>query len=84
MPQAQPTVAFTTLELRLLDRLTKTPRHLADVQSVACYLEKLAQLGGYLRRAHDPPPGNQVIWKGMSRLTDIKLGYLLAKENVGN
>ena len=32
----------------------------------------------------DPPPGNQVIWKGMARLTDIELGYLLAKGNVGN
>jgi len=83
-PQVDPEMAFTKLEIQLLDRLTKTPRHLADVQSVACYLEKLAQLGGYLRRAHDPPPGNQLIWKGMARLTDIELGYLLAKENVGN
>ncbi len=84
VPQADLALAFTKLERQLLDRLTKTPRHLAEVQSVACYLEKLAQLGGHLRRAHDPPPGNQLIWKGMARLTDIELGYLLAKENAGN
>jgi hypothetical protein len=54
------------------------------VASVSCYLTKLAQLGGYLARACDPLPGNQVMWKGMARLTDIELGYLLATENVGN
>jgi hypothetical protein len=84
VPQAEPALAFTKLEIQLLDRLTKTPRYIAEVQSVACYLEKLAQLGGYLRRASDPPPGNQLIWKGMARLTDIERGYLLAMENVGN
>jgi hypothetical protein len=25
-----------------------------------------------------PPPGNSVVWKGLSRLTDIHLGFLLA------
>jgi len=25
-----------------------------------------------------------VIWRGMSRLTDIEFGYLMASENVGN
>jgi transposase-like protein/DDE family transposase len=82
-PQAPPTLAFTKLEIQLLDRLTKTPPHLAAVSSVACYLTRLARLGGYLARAHDPPPGNKVIWKGMARLTDIQIGYLLAKD-VGN
>jgi hypothetical protein len=83
-PQAPPELAFTRLEIRILDKLTRTPPHLAAVSSVACYLTKLAQLGGHLARASDPLPGNQVIWKGMARLTDIELGYLLAKENVGN
>lgn len=83
-PEAPPTLAFTKLEICILDKLAKTPPHLAAVASVSCYLTKLAQLGGYLARAHDPLPGNQVIWKGMARLTDIELGYLLAKGNVGN
>lgn len=83
-PEAPPGAAFTLLEIRLLDRLTKTPPHLAAVASVSCYVTRLAQLGGFLARSRDPLPGNQVIWKGMARLTDIELGYLLAKENVGN
>ena len=82
-PEAPPALAFTKLEIQLLDRLTKTPPHLAAVASVSCYLTRLARLGGYLARAHDPPPGNKVIWKGMARLTDIQIGYLLAKD-VGN
>jgi hypothetical protein len=34
--------------------------------------------------AGDAPPGNTVIWRGMSRLTDIEIGFLLGTENVGN
>jgi hypothetical protein len=35
------------------------------------YLTKIARLGGYLARANDSPPGNTVMWRGLSRLTDI-------------
>jgi hypothetical protein len=38
------------------------------------YLTKIARLGGYLARANDPPPGNTVMWRGLTRLTDIELG----------
>ena len=31
-------------------------------------------LGGYLARKHDPPPGNMVVWRGMTRLHDIAFG----------
>jgi hypothetical protein len=31
-----------------------------------------------LARTRDPPPGNTVIWRGLSRLTDIALGAKLA------
>jgi len=31
-------------------------------------------LGGYLARAHDPPPGNLVVWRGLARLNDLALG----------
>jgi hypothetical protein len=83
-PEAPPTAAFTKVEIQILDRLFGTLPEFAAVSSVGCYLAKLAQLGGHLARNRDPLPGNQVIWKGMARLTDIELGYLLAKGNVGN
>ncbi|MBC8753011.1 hypothetical protein, partial [Paraburkholderia podalyriae] len=42
-----------------------------------------ARLGGYLARANDAPPGNTVMWRGMQRLTDIQLGYELARNGCG-
>ncbi|MDR3490837.1 MAG: hypothetical protein P4M12_02195 [Gammaproteobacteria bacterium] len=30
------------------------------------YITKIAKLGGYLARALDPPPGNIVMWRGLS------------------
>jgi hypothetical protein len=75
-----PELAFTATEMRLLDRLVerKTPS-----STLSDYALKLACLGGYLARASDPPPGNLVMWRGMSRLNDIQLGFCIAGENCG-
>lgn len=77
--------AFTRLELRLLDQLVKDK---ADAKSrqkpLSAYLLKLARLGGYLARANDAPPGNMVMWRGLSRLTDIELGFMIGAQLVGN
>lgn len=82
---APATLAFTTQELKLLDRLVPQPvRRAGTIADLSVYLCKLACLGGYLARAHDPPPGNIVIWRGLSRLTEIELGFELALEIVGN
>ena len=47
-------------------------------KTLSSYLIKVARLGGYLARTRDPPPGNTVMWRGLSRLTDIALGARLA------
>lgn len=52
--------------------------------TLSSYLIKIAKLGGYLARTHDPPPGNIVMWRGLSRLTDISLGATIAAELMGN
>jgi hypothetical protein len=52
-------------------------------KSLAAYIIKVARLGGYLARASDPPPGNTVMWRGLSRLTYIVLGFEAA-QNMGN
>jgi hypothetical protein len=82
----KPTLAFTPLEIELLKRLIPEPidresRHRPSLNSC---LTQLARLGGYLNRASDAPAGNTVIWRGLSRLTDIEIGYLLGSQNVGN
>ena len=82
-PSAAPEVAFTELELWLLDELVEDkPRE--PQRTLTAYLTKLARLGGYLARAHDPPPGNKVMWRGLSRLTDIELGAIIGAQLVGN
>lgn len=81
--EAPPTLALTTAEIALLDRLV-TDKPKARRKALSHYLTKIARLGGYLARASDPPPGNIVMWRGLSRLTDIALGAMVGAENVGN
>ena len=81
-PTAPPGTAFTELEQYLLEELV--PDRSPPVQGLANCIDKLARLGGYLSRAHDPPPGNTVIWRGLSRLTDIQLGIMIGVQLVGN
>jgi hypothetical protein len=83
--QSPPELALTTTEMYLLDELVKDKmRDRLSSPSLSFYLTKLARLGGYLARAKDPPPGNTVMWRGLSRLTDIQLGFLLGVQLVGN
>ena len=70
-PTAPAKLVFTTQELGLLDSLVRKPYTPANGDSeISTYVFKLACLGGYLARSHDPPPGNMVIWRGLSRLTE--------------
>jgi len=84
-PEAPPAVALTQLELERLDQLfpdlsptARTPPTLGR------YIIRIARLGGYLARTHDPSPGNIVMWRGLSRLTDLTLGYALGSRIAGN
>jgi hypothetical protein len=77
-------IAFTDTECRLLDHLVPGPvKRRSARKSLSSYITKVARLGGYLARASDSSPGNIVMWRGLSRLTDIVLGYEAAKL-VGN
>ena len=82
--EASPNDAFTQLDQYLLDELLPYKAAASPKPSLAHYIVKLARLGGYLARAHDPPPGNTVIWRGLSRLTDIELGIMIGVQLVGN
>ena len=76
-PEAPAEVALTEAEVEILDRLagdTSPPAR----PTVSHYLVAIAKLGGYLARAKDPPPGNMVIWRGLTRLMDIHLGFELS------
>ena len=81
---ASPKLALTPLEIELLDRLVKNrDARSSRRKTLPDYLTKIAQLGGYLARASDPPPGNMVMWRGLARLTDIELGFILGAKSCG-
>jgi hypothetical protein len=84
-PVASPNEAFTEVEISVLDRmLAKTTVPELLPRALSHYTTQLARLGGYLARKGDPPPGNTVMWRGLTRLTDIVLGMQLAQEVMGN
>lgn len=56
---------------------TVNDRPKARRKTLSHYLIKVARL-----RASDPPPGNTVMWRGLSRLTDIALGVMVGGEFV--
>lgn len=79
-PRTCSNLVFTENEIHILSGCSRNKfnnRSLAD-----CILQ-LAKLGGYLGRKSDPPPGNMVLWRGLTRLIDIQIGYAMAIENCG-
>jgi hypothetical protein len=91
-PETSPTEALTPEEIAILDAMaarakakskSKAPATLPSPH-LAPYITTIAKLGGYLARNSDPPPGNTVIWRGLTRLTDLLIGAELMREVVGN
>lgn len=79
-PNASPKFALTETEINLLDYIKKDRNNNSSRnKKLSDYLLKIAKLGGYLARASDPLPGNTVMWRGLTRLTDIELGFQMAK-----
>jgi hypothetical protein len=87
-PEAPAETALTAAEIETLDRLDASvapdSERPAPERTVWRYLGAVAKLGGYLAREKDPPPGNMVVWRGLTRLTDIVLGFELKNQVVGN
>jgi len=83
-PNTPPNLALTANEMRFLDHLLPDKHNPPDRKSLSRYIIKIARLGGYLARTNDPAPGNIVMWRGLSRLTDIGLGAHAGAKIVGN
>jgi len=82
IPDASPALALTAAEIAVLDRVV-SDKSKGRRKPISHYLIKIARLGGYLARTYDPPPGNTVMWRGLSRLTDIVLGAMAGAEIYG-
>jgi hypothetical protein len=82
-PEAPAEVAPTGEEVEILDRLAGVAGPPAT-PVVSHYLVAVAKLGGYLARVGDPPPGNMVVRRGLTRLMDIHLDFQLSRRIAGN
>lgn len=79
-PDAEPALVLTKKEIQILDRLVHDNNiALPLAKTLSIYLTKIACLA----RNKDPPPGNMVIWRGISRLTDIVIGATLGQQVCG-
>ena len=69
---------FTDIELRFLrdyaDDIGRSPP-----PNLGAAVLLVAILGGYQNRKHDPPPGNQLMWRGYERISTATLGYRMAE-----
>jgi len=77
-PDVPCTVYFTDSEWKALTTFvneTKVPPGCPPSLNESVRL--LGKLGGHLGRASDGHPGSEVLWRGMSRLTDIENAYKL-------
>jgi len=53
-----------------------TPQAAHSAQDLVTYLLQFA-MRDHLARNHDPPPGNVVVWRGLTRLNDIAFGIAI-------
>lgn len=84
IPDVSPHLALTALEIDLLDELVRDKDQTSLRRKKLSHdLTKIARMGGYLARGHDPPPGNTVLWRRLSRLMDIELGARIGAQIYG-
>lgn len=76
-------LALTDEELKILDHLFP-PKDKRLRKLLPEYIAKIARLGGYMARSSDPPPGNQVIWRGPKKLGELSAGVQIGINFVGN
>ena len=68
--------AFTKNEIEVLSSVVKK-----KLKTINEGVNAVATLGGYQNRKNDPPPGNQLMWLGFSRLSDMIYGYTILKNS---
>ena len=77
VPECPAELMFTDREIRFLEDYAHTFR-LDTPRNLGAAVLLVAILGGYQNRKHDPPPGNQIMWRGIERLTIANLAYRVA------
>lgn len=73
-PELPCTVVFTDEEWQAVYQVVRRKAAPA-VPSLGEMVLLIAELGGYLHRNHDGPPGPQTLWIGLQRARDFALAY---------
>jgi len=47
----------------------------AEAPPLHDFIRMIANLGGYIGRSNDPPPGPKVMWKGLTRMADFSMAW---------
>ena len=77
-PAARASSVFTSIERKIIRHVGKAAGR--ELNATLDYiLGEVARLGGYLARKNDGPPGNMVMWRGLSRLSDIEIGFEIGR-----
>lgn len=77
-PKTSADSVFTETEIAILNHIFGDSERWPP-KTIAHYLIVVAELGGHLAHTGDGPPGNMVIWCGLSRLTDIHYGVEIGR-----
>jgi len=75
-PSLPCTAVFEDCEWKSVWRVTTKEELPKDPPALSEFMPLLAQLGGYNNRPSEPPPGPQVVWVGIRRMTDFALAWL--------
>ena len=76
VPESPAELIFNDHEISFLEDYAAT-FHLQPPEDLAAAVLLVAIFGGYQNRKHDPPPGNQIMWRGLERLNTATLGAVL-------
>jgi len=80
-PSLPCTAVFAESEWKSVWRVTTKKALPPKPPALAEFMRLLAQLGGYNNRPSEPPPGPQVIWTGIRRMTDFALAWIAFAAN---
>ena len=78
VPECPDELMLTDSEIHFLEDYAHTLR-LNAPRNLSAAVLLVAILGGCQNRKHDPPPGNQIMWRGIERLTIANLAYRVAE-----
>jgi hypothetical protein len=80
-PSIEAEVVFSKHEILIMNLIAEK-KLLQKINSVKDAIKVIASLGGYQNRASDPPPGFEIMCKGMKRLADfVYIAKLMISES---